>query len=215
MNLPFTIDEFLDVFRRYNDAVWPAQLLLLILPLATVIVILRGGRATRWPALVLAVLWLWMGGVFHLLFFRAVNPAATVFGLLFIVQAALFAWLAVREPMTEFSVEQDAASLVGGVTMLFSLAIYPALGYMAGRQYPASPSFGLPCPTTLFTLGLLLWARPAPPRIVLLIPLLWSLLGGVAALQLGMMEDLSLPVVAIVASVVALRRERRVELRPA
>ena len=25
MRLPFTIDQFLDVFRRYNLAVWPAQ----------------------------------------------------------------------------------------------------------------------------------------------------------------------------------------------
>ena len=25
MRLPFTIDQFLDVFSRYNVAVWPAQ----------------------------------------------------------------------------------------------------------------------------------------------------------------------------------------------
>ena len=29
MKLPFTPDQFLDVFRQYNTAVWPMQILLL------------------------------------------------------------------------------------------------------------------------------------------------------------------------------------------
>jgi len=28
MNLPFTSEQFFDVFRRYNEAVWPAQIAL-------------------------------------------------------------------------------------------------------------------------------------------------------------------------------------------
>lgn len=216
MNIPFTIEEFLDVLQRYNEAVWPTQLLLLILPLATAVAILRGPGVTRSPAFILAILWLWMGVVYHLHFFRSINPAAVLFGALFVIQAGLFAWLAIREPVTRFSVEGDANSLVGGLMILFSLAIYPALGYMVGHRYPAAATFGLPCPTTLFTLGLLLWARPAPPRVVLVIPLLWSLIATVAALQLDMVEDLSLPAAAILATVVGLKNERRTdELRVA
>jgi len=26
MRLPFTVEQFLEVFARYNDAIWPAQL---------------------------------------------------------------------------------------------------------------------------------------------------------------------------------------------
>lgn len=29
MQVPFTVEQFFDVFRDYNDAVWPAQLFLL------------------------------------------------------------------------------------------------------------------------------------------------------------------------------------------
>jgi hypothetical protein len=36
MNLPFTVEQFLDVFARYNNAIWPAQLLLNLLALAVV-----------------------------------------------------------------------------------------------------------------------------------------------------------------------------------
>lgn len=31
MQLPFTTEQFFDVFRAYNTAVWPAQLVLVVL----------------------------------------------------------------------------------------------------------------------------------------------------------------------------------------
>ena len=209
--MPFTIDDFLDVFRRYNDAVWPAQWILLILGLTAVVAALRARWLTRAPVLILAVLWLWIGIVYHLAFFRAINPAAVVFGVLFIVQAGVFVWLALRKPPIRFTVQRDAAGLLGGLMIVFALVIYPSLGWLAGHRYPATPTFGLPCPTTVFTFGLLLWAQPALPRRVLVIPVLWSVVATVAAFQLGMVEDFSLPLVALVASAVALRSEPRVE----
>ena len=33
MNLPFTLEQFLDVFRQYNISVWPMQVLLIVLAL--------------------------------------------------------------------------------------------------------------------------------------------------------------------------------------
>ena len=35
MNLPFTAEQFFDVFRRYNESVWPAQLALNAIALIT------------------------------------------------------------------------------------------------------------------------------------------------------------------------------------
>jgi hypothetical protein len=216
VSVPFTISDFLDVFRRYNEAVWPAQWILLLLALTAVIAALRARWLTRAPALVLAVLWLWTGVVYHFAFFRSINPAAVVFGALFIVQAVVFVWLSLRKPTIRFTVQRDIAGLLGGLLIVFALVIYPSLGWLAGHRYPAAPTFGLPCPTTVFTFGLLLWVQPALPRRVLIIPVLWSVVATVAAFQLGMVEDFSLPLAAVVASAVALRGERRVErLRPA
>ena len=45
MRLPFTTDQFLDVFRAYNDAVWPAQWLLYALG---VIAAVSSARRARW-----------------------------------------------------------------------------------------------------------------------------------------------------------------------
>ena len=215
--MPFTITDFLDVFRRYNEGVWPAQWILVILALVAVLsAAFRARRLTNAPAVILAVLWLWVGVVYHFAYFRSINPAAAVFGALFIVQAGLFVWLALRKPSIRFTVERDVAGLLGGLLIVFALVIYPSLGWLAGHRYPAAPTFGLPCPTTVFTFGLLLWVQPALPRRLLIIPVLWSVVGTVAAFQLGMMEDFSLPIAALVASGVVLRSERRDErLRPA
>ena len=81
MNIPFTLDEFLDVFRRYNEAVWPAQVILVALALVAVGVAVRGRAFGRTPALILAFFWLWIGVVYHLMFFQSINPAAVVFAL--------------------------------------------------------------------------------------------------------------------------------------
>lgn len=215
MNIPFTLDEFLDVFRRYNEAVWPAQWFLVALALVAAGLAVRGHVFRRTPALILAFLWLWVGIVYHLVFFRPINPAAVVFAAIFVIQAGFFAWLAFR-PGTRFSVERDLSGLLGGLMIVFALVVYPSLGWMLGHRYPSAPTFGLPCPTTLFTFGILLWARPPLPRRVFVIPVLWSLVATSAAMQLGMMEDLSLPLAAIVATLVTFRNERRLgRLRPA
>lgn len=67
----------------------------------------------------------------------------------------------------------------------FALAVYPAIGEPIGHTYPASPTFGLPCPTTLFTFGILLMAAQGLPRAVIIAPLVWAIIGSAAAFALG------------------------------
>jgi hypothetical protein len=196
MPLPFTADQFFEVFRRYNEAVWPAQWLFNVLAIvALTMAVMHYRRNSRGVPAILAVFWMWMGAVYHLAFFAKVNPTAYVFGALFLVQALLFAWLAWRARLT-FAPRSDAAGIAGWLLILYALILYPAVGLLLGHTYPASPTFGLPCPTTLFTLGVLLWARPPVPWGVLVIPMLWTIAGSVAALQLGVWEDLGLAVAA-------------------
>jgi len=56
-------------------------------------------------------------------------------------------------------------------------------------------TFGVPCPTTLLTLGLLLIAEPSSWALAA-IPIAWALVGGSAALLLGVKADLMLFVAA-------------------
>ena len=60
------------------------------------------------------------------------------------------------------------------------------------------PTFGLPCPTTIFTIGLLCFAVQPLPRSPLIGPLLWCLVGAQAAFFLGVQPDLGLIVAGAV-----------------
>jgi len=207
--MPFTIEQFLDVFRRYNEAVWPAQVALHALALAAVALALRPrGWSGRVASAVLAALWLWTGAAYHLAFFRDVNPAATAFGALAVAQGALFAWLGVVRGRLDVRARADLTGLGGAVLIAYALLVYPALGYALGHRYPAAPTFGLPCPTTIFTFGLLAWGVPPVPRVLLVVPVLWAVVGTVGAVELAMPEDLGLPVAAIIGALAVVARGR-------
>lgn len=91
--MPFTREQFFEVFRRYNEAVWPTQVLLLGLGLAAAcLAFRRRSLSDRFIVTALAVLWTWMGVVYHFRYFRPINPAASVFGILFVLEAILLLW---------------------------------------------------------------------------------------------------------------------------
>jgi uncharacterized protein DUF6064 len=207
--MPFTSEQFLGVFRQYNDAVWPAQWLFNALGAGAVIVALRrppaGGRALL---LVLAGLWIWMGVVYHLLFFASINRAAIAFGVLFVVEGVLLLRLGIAQPELRFRPRRDTRGVAGAMLVSYAMVFYPILGFVLGRRYPAMPTFGLPCPTTIFTFGLLLWADGRVPTRVIVIPALWSLLGFTAALSLGITEDLGLLVAGAVGTALITARHR-------
>jgi len=199
MILPFSRAEFFSVFAAYNESVWPAQAALYAVAIIGVVLGRRRSIATsRGTYAVLSVLWLWMGLVYHALFFAAINPAAMGFALVFVAQAVFFAVLAIRQRTAAFAPRKNLAGLAGGVLIALGLVVYPMLSLAAGHRYPAQPTFGLPCPTTIFTLGLLLWARGKIPSAAFIIPLLWTAVGTIGAIQLGVVEDLSLAFSAIV-----------------
>jgi hypothetical protein len=77
MKIPFTTEQFMDVFRAYNQTVYPAQVVLFIIALLIAsLAIVPKGQSDRIISYGLAFLWIWMGLVYHLLFFSRINPAA-------------------------------------------------------------------------------------------------------------------------------------------
>jgi hypothetical protein len=87
---------------------------------------------------------------------------------------------------------------------------YPLLGYLQGHIYPAAPTFGLPCPTTIFTFGILLWTDKKLPVITLVIPFLWSLIGFSAAFSLGIREDTGLLIAGLLTTIMILIWNKRI-----
>jgi len=211
MRLPFTPEEFLDVFVRYNDAVWPAPLLLVALAVGAVA---YGSR--DWPGdgrrvnAILAVLWVWSAIGYHLAFFANLSRAAIVFAIAFAVQGGLFASLAIGPRVLAYRPRANAAGIVGSILIAYALIGYPVVSYLVGHRYPAAPTFGVPCPTTIFTFGLLLWSSgPLARRLALaVVPTLWAIVATSAAVNLSMTEDFGLLMAALVAVPLILRARR-------
>ncbi len=189
--MPLTKEQFFQVFAEYNQAIWPLQAALFLLAIVTVAGALWNNRVA---STILAALWAWCGVVYHAVHFARVNPAAWLFGLLFLSAAVLMLRNAAA---LQFGDVPSRRLGIGSAFIAYALLIYPAVGYLAGHLYPEAATFGAPCPLTIFTLGLLLIARPPVPVSVAVAPILWSLIGTTAVFQFGMIEDLALPVAGL------------------
>jgi len=210
LNLPFSPEQFLLVLEKYNEAVWPAQILLNLLGVGAILLIFkRFDSSNRIVAGILATLWIWIGLAYHLFFFTSINPAAYVFAVLNVVQGIVFLAYGVFRPRISFGFCRDVYGIMGALFVLYAMIVYPMIGYFLGHLYPKSPTFGLPCPTTIFTFGLLLWTNMKFPRIVLVIPFLWSIIGFTAAIALGIREDIGLLVAGFVGTGLILFRDAR------
>lgn len=169
MRIPFTIEQFFEVFVKYNSAVWPMQIVFYFLAAIVIAVLfVKNSFFLKGIAGILSIFWLWMGIVYHFVFFSSINPASKIFGLLFIMQGVVLA-----------------------------LIVYPILTHLTGHSYPGMPTLGLPCPTTIFTIGVLLIAFPSGYQFLAIIPLLWSVVGSTAAFKLGVIADFGLIAAAI------------------
>lgn len=206
MPLPFTTTEFFGVFAAYNDAVWPLQWLLLAAAGVALVAAVRSGRESGvLVSALLAGLWAWMALAYHARFFAAINPLAYGFAALSLAASALFIWQGVVRRRLHFRWQPGPRGWAAAVTLLFALVGYPAWALAAGHRYPAFATFGLPCPTTLFTIGLLALAVRPCPRSVFVVPVLWCLIGSQAAFLLGVPQDLGLLPAAALGMALALR----------
>lgn len=108
-----------------------------------------------------------------------------------------------------FSLSRSPYGIIGGLFIVYALVIYPVLSYKLGHRYPMTPTFGVPCPTIIFTFGMFLWSRRKIPLYITIIPLLWSVIGLSAALSLGMKEDLGLVVAGVSGFLLIVLRNRK------
>jgi hypothetical protein len=213
MVLPFTVTQFFGVFRAYNETVWPAQWVLVGMALAALYL---AAKPSSWSGQVISAIlgafWLWLGLAYHLAFFAAINPLAYAFAAISVAGGVTVLWLgAVRRQLT-FRLSLQGRGLLGFALVAFALAVYPAWSLLAGHRYPEFPTFGLPCPTTIFTIGMMAFLAQPYPRSPLLAPVLWCLIGAQAAFLLGVHQDLGL-LVAAAGGVFLVVRSRRTTQR--
>jgi hypothetical protein len=211
MQLPFTREQFFDLFVAYNEALWPAAVALWIA--SAVIVALRLSARhphDRWVSALLVGHWAWSALAYHVAFFTRINPVARVFAALFVGQAVLFLRVGVVQRRLSFAPWGNAWAPLAWGLIAYSLA-YPAINALDHRSLLRIPTFGLPCPTTIFTAGVLMLATPRSWGLST-VPVLWSAIGGSAAFLLGVRADVALPIAGMALAIFSVRRTRPEQL---
>jgi hypothetical protein len=209
--LSFTPEVFFSLFEQYNRAIWPGQFLAYGLGFIALLLAFRPfPHRDRIIGAVLAASWLWIGIVYHSQYFTQINFIAPLFAVLFVLQGLLFNWTLALRGLVAFRFRRDLFGWTGLGFAIFAMVGYPLLGWLAGHGWPRSPVFGVtPCPTTIFTWGILLLVAGRTPLHLTVIPLIWSLIGGSAAWLLAVPEDATLPVAALIACVLIVWKNRQ------
>ena len=193
MQLPFSTEEFFNVFKTYNEAVFPLQIIFYLVAFYCIYLLFKSNKNnSKIIAGALSFFWLWIGIIYHIIYFSSINKAAYFFGILNIIQGGLFFIYGVVFNKLSLGFQKNAFNYIGLLLIFYALIIYPILGYFLGHKYPYSPTFGLPCPTTIFTFGILLFVNKKISLWLLIIPLVWSIIGFGAALKLSVYEDIGL-----------------------
>ena len=210
--LPFSREQLLTVFVAYNEDVWPVQVLAYLLGLLMLVLIVQpSAHRSRMVAAGLAAMWLWTGVAYHGMNFSAISNGALGFAAPFVIQGLLFVEAGVLRGRLAFGRRKGWNGWTGWALVAYASIGYPLLGQVLGHSYPGMPMFGItPCPVTIFTFGLFLLTTEPIPRRLLVIPVVWSVIGGSAAFLLAIPQDWLLLVSGI--TVLALLR-RDAELR--
>jgi hypothetical protein len=212
------VDEFFTALAAYNEAVWPVTIVAFLLGVVAVgLAARRGWSSGRLVAGILGVLWGWAGVVFFIWFlgptivelFGVTLPGVWYLsGVLFVLQGVLFLVVGVRRSALTFRPVWDGYGVAGAVLVGYAVVLYPLVGVVTGFGFPRYPVFGAPCPVTIFTWGLFLWADPPVPVAVAVVPLVWAVLGVMPVLVLGVWADVGLLLAGLVGFPLIVRRNR-------
>ena len=208
MKIPFTTEQFFGIFERYNIAVFPAQWIILLLGIASLVLLhSRVQSKSKIIGCFLGLLWIWIGTVYHIAFFSEIAKPAFGFGALFIIEGTLLLINALRGKLV-FDYTGRPKDKVGYLFVLFALIIYPVIGYLIEGSMDRIIVMGLPCPSTIFTFGFLLFTSRSFPRFLLIIPSIWAVIGLGAAINFGVYQDWMLLISAVVADIVSFRKKK-------
>jgi hypothetical protein len=205
-----TLERFLEYASRYNQDLYPAQYLMLGLGLIAVLrVFIRARRSSRYIAAILGFFYGWIAIEFYMVYFKEFMPIPYVFGILFMIQALIFILEGTIRNRISFQFKADIYGLTGAVLIFYGIFGYQALEYLLGRGYPALLSFGMfPCPTVIFSLGILLWTEKKFPPYILIFPIINALSGFIPVFKIGIIEDIGLIISGLIAPFLLNKRDR-------
>jgi hypothetical protein len=155
------MSTLLDYFESYNKRIYPLQVVMAVLAIGLVGLqfLLPGVTATILINTFLSITFGWIGVAFLFLMgdmgkripFASYATTLTYLPLVVIFIADIFSRQAA------YKIPTPGWRLYVSLFMMFwGIILYPLSGYMIGHRYPRVPLFGaMPCPTNIFTIGVL------------------------------------------------------------
>ena len=207
-----TIDpaqQFFSMWAQSNRALWPIDVVWYAAAIAAIILAIRRVPASsRLIAAFLGVYYVWLAIVFFGIYYTPLNDHSPAYAAMFALGGALFFVAGVIRRDLEFQPKWDVLGVTGGIFIVYALA-YPLMDALTGHEFPAAPVFGVaPCPSAIFTAGLLLWTRRAMPMYVLVVPLVWLMSQAPAeALAMGVVADVARVPVGVATTALLVWRE--------
>jgi hypothetical protein len=205
--LLFSARTYYRLFELYNRAIWPAQILALLLGLVILWRLHRGGPRQGVVTVILAAGWLWTAWAYLMEHYDTINWAARYLAIGFVIEAVLLIWTGVVRNRLSFRPYRDWITWTGMGLFLFALVVQPLIGPLVFRDWTQAEIFGVaPDPTALATLGVLLTVGEPPAWGLMVIPLLWCGLSGATLWTMGSPDAWVMPVAALGALGLAIYR---------
>lgn len=166
------------LFELHNQALWPWQLLALLLGGLILLGMLRPRPwSDRVIAALLAAAWVFVAWAFLWERYATINWAVVYVVPLFVLQALLLIGIGTLKGELAMPVRWNIPRIVGIALFLYALLLHPLLPVYADRSLRTAEVFGIfPDPLAIATLGMLAMATPGQRAWPLLVaPVLWCL----------------------------------------
>ena len=212
--LLFSPRTYWRLFELENQAVWPLQILVLLLGAAILVSLFRPRAwADRAIAGTLAAAWVFVGLNFVWMRYAPINWAAAYLVPAFLAEALLLLWFGALRHRLRFAAKPGLTGAVGLGLYLYALALHPLVAPGSGRPLTAAELVGIaPDPTAIATLGLLtLGARGANGLLPTVVPYLWCIATAITLRTMGEWEGwipLAAAGLALLGQIWAARRSR-------
>jgi len=191
------------LFELMNEALWPAQVLAVLVGAALIALARIGGAGpARAAAVLLALAWVAVTWFFFLARYATINWAAEYMAWGFGAQALVLLAAAAPRGFLAYASPPSVRVRIGRAMIYAAVLLYPALAGIVGREWRQAETFGLsPDATALAALGFALLLPGRARALLMPLPVLWCLVGGVTLYTMNAPEWPLLPIAAIIAIV--------------
>jgi hypothetical protein len=205
--------EALAKFKEYYITIWPVLIVIHILAIITFKHLFKKtSNSDKVISAVLVFLWLW-DGIVHQGILAAYPPQHFIpMVTLFVIQGLLMLYHGVIKSNLTFDyVKGSWKSRLGVFYMVYALIGYLIIGTLLGHPFTkGGVFFANICAFDCFTCGLLMMSDKKTPKYLIIIPLLWSQVGGLLAMfAWHIWDDFGLVSSGFIATIIVLFRNAK------